>query len=135
EQKNEVFQKCDFIVCLLPLTAETYNFIDYKEIQLMKKNSYILNVSRGEVVNENALIDALENEEISGAVLDVFREEPLPEDSKLFKTKNALITPHITGYRHPQRKPRAFKILFDNLKYFEKGNKKLINEIDKEKGY
>src|SRR5262245_1213747 len=88
----------DFLVALTPLTAETRGIVGAKVFSAMKRTAYLVNVARGGVVDESALITALENGEIAGAALDVFAQEPLPASSPLWKTKNVTVFSHLGGY-------------------------------------
>src|SRR5690625_733200 len=97
QDKNHLIRQSDFLVLLLPLVEETHHFIAEEEFQMMKKNAFVINVGRGPLVKESALVEALETEEIKGAALDVFDEEPLPPSNPLWDTKNLIITPHISG--------------------------------------
>jgi len=99
----------------------------------MKKEAYFLNLARGNVVDENALIKALENKEIAGAALDVFSTEPLPEDSPLWEMENVIITPHLAAIS-PQYNKRAMEVFRKNLRLYLE-NKELINVMDWDKGY
>ena len=90
----------DHVVDILPADAETEDFFGQAEFAQMKRSAYFYNVGRGNTCNEDDLIAALEGEMIAGAALDVFKEEPLPEDSKLWNTKNLLITPHSSCIFH-----------------------------------
>lgn len=85
----------DFVVLLTPLTDETYQLIGAKEFKLMKKSAIFINVSRGQTVDEQALIEALENNEIYGAGLDVFEKEPIEKDNPLLRMSNVVSVPHI----------------------------------------
>ena len=90
-----LLKESDFIVLMTPLTEETYHLIDYKEFSLMKKSAIFINASRGQTVNEEALIDALQNKKILGAGLDVFDKEPIDPDNPLLKMNNVVTLPHI----------------------------------------
>src|SRR5699024_6014518 len=115
---------------------ETKGLIGEKEIAMMKSTACLINVSRSRIVDESALVKALENGTIGSAVLDVFDEEPLPENNKLWNVKNLLITHHIAGDRHPNYKTRAFEILIEYLKkYTNNKQEEKINIIDKSQGY
>lgn len=136
EDVEYIFKESDFVISLLPETPETKGLIGEKEIAMMKSTACLINVSRSRIVDESALVKALENGTIGSAVLDVFDEEPLPENNKLWNVKNLLITPHIAGDRHPNYKTRAFEILFENLKkYTNNKQDEMINIIDKSQGY
>ena len=132
---GEVLAKSDFVVILLPLTPGTKNIIGEKELKLMKPTAYIINVSRGGVVDENALIKALSENWIAGAGLDVFTTDPgpLPKNSKFWDLPNVIITPHNAGPRddYEDLLNRQFCL---NLKRFMAG-KELIGIVDKKLGY
>ena len=95
-EKRVMLQQCDFIILLLPLTSDTRNFLDEADFSIMKKDVYIINVGRGPLINEHALLHAL-HQKIKGAALDVFKEEPLPASSPLWETEGLLLTPHLSG--------------------------------------
>ena len=90
----ELLSNADFISIHVPLTDQTRNLVDGPEISLMKSDAILINASRGGVVNEAALCDALQNDRIAGAGLDVFSQEPVPEDHPLLKMENVILTPH-----------------------------------------
>ncbi|MBW8350174.1 D-glycerate dehydrogenase [Bacillus sp. IITD106] len=92
---NDLLTNSDFVCVLTPLTPETKNLISYDEIALMKKDAILINTSRGGIVNENALITALENKQIWGAGLDVFEEEPVSINHRLLQLPNVVVIPHI----------------------------------------
>src|SRR5699024_5498431 len=136
EDVEYIFKESDFVISLLPESPSTKRLIDAQEIAMMKSTACLINVSRRRIVDESALVKALENGTIGSAVLVVFDEEPLPENNKLWNVKNLLITPHIAGDRHPNYKTRAFEILFENLKkYTNNKQDEMINIIDKSQGY
>ena len=91
---EELLSKSDFISIHVPLTDKTRNLVDAAEISLMKPDAILINASRGGVVNETALVKALQNNQIAGAGLDVFNEEPVPADNPLLKLENVILTPH-----------------------------------------
>ena len=94
---NKLLKESDYLAIACPLTPATYNMINKKSFQIMKSNSVIINTSRGDIINEKDLIDALINNDIQGAALDVFSSEPLDKKSKLFELNNVLVSPHISG--------------------------------------
>ena len=94
---NKLLKESDYLAIACPLTPATYNMINKKSFQIMKSNSVIINTSRGDIINEKDLIDALINNDIQGAALDVFSSEPLDKKSKLFELNNVLLSPHIAG--------------------------------------
>lgn len=87
----------DVLIIALPLTEETKNLVGINELKMLGKKKYLINVSRGEIINEKDLVTALKSEMIAGAVLDVFINEPLSPGSPFFKLNNAVVTPHIAG--------------------------------------
>jgi lactate dehydrogenase-like 2-hydroxyacid dehydrogenase len=95
--KDDLFRKADVIVLNCPLTPQTQNAVGDHELSLMKKTAYLVNVSRGGVVDEPALVKALEAKKIAGAGLDVFVEEPVPYDHPYLTLDNVVLTPHIAG--------------------------------------
>ncbi|MDO8877472.1 MAG: D-2-hydroxyacid dehydrogenase [Pseudolabrys sp.] len=121
----------DFLVALAPLTAETRHVIGEQVFAAMKPTAYLVNVARGGVVDETALIDALENGRIAGAALDVFSEEPLPATSPLWKTRNLTIFPHLGGYSEGYE-DRAMPTIESNMRKFLSGDmKSMINIVRK----
>ena len=132
-EKDEVIRKSDYLVLCVPLTPETRNMIGERELKLMKKTAYLINIARGGVVDEKALIKALKEKWIAGAALDVAEVEPLPRDSELWELENVIITPHVAGST-PYYWERATDIFIENLKRFLRGEE-LINVVDKDRGY
>ncbi len=92
---ESLIKTCDFIVLLVPSTKDTYHLIDYKEFSLMKRNAILINASRGQTVNEKALIKALQDKKIFGAGLDVYEQEPIKSNNPLLKMSNVITVPHI----------------------------------------
>jgi len=126
-----VVPEFDFLVVLIPMSEETRNIIGEKVLKAMKPTAYLVNVARGGVVDEPALIKALEAGEIAGAGLDVFSEEPLPADNPLWKTKNVTVFPHLGGYSEGYEN-RAMPTIERNMRCFL-GNdlKSMINIVRK----
>ena len=121
----------DFLVALAPLTPETRNVIGEKVFAAMKPSAYLVNVARGGVVDEKALVEALESGRISGAALDVFSQEPLPPNSPLWKTKNLTIFPHMGGYSEGYE-DRAMPTIAGNMECYLSGDfKKMTNIVRK----
>ena len=121
----------DFLVVLTPLTPETRNIVGAKVFAAMKPTAYLVNVARGGVVDEPALIAALEAEKIAGAGLDVFSQEPLPSDNPLWKTKNLTIFSHLGGYSQGYE-DRAMPTIAGNMGKFLAGDlKSMINIVRK----
>ncbi|UCH92187.1 MAG: hypothetical protein JSV88_18070 [Candidatus Aminicenantes bacterium] len=97
DRLNEILEICDIIIVSLPLRSETKHLIGLEQLQIMGSDSHLINVSRGEIINENDLIIALKRQMIKTAAVDVCSIEPLPKKSKLWKIPNLLISPHIAG--------------------------------------
>jgi phosphoglycerate dehydrogenase-like enzyme len=100
---------------------------------LMKPDAYLINVARGPLVDETALLEALKDRRIAGAALDVFNEEPLPANSPFWSLDNILITPHTAAVTE-RLWERHYKLMVENLRRFLAG-KPLLNEVDKSRGY
>lgn len=110
----------DTVVLTIPLTDETRGMFNEEMFSHFKDGSVLVNISRGAVVNEKDLINALESEKISGAVLDVFENEPLAENSELWDMENVVITPH-NSFVSSKNNTRLFNLAYDNLKTSMKG--------------
>ncbi|MGH7785473.1 MAG: D-2-hydroxyacid dehydrogenase [Candidatus Binatia bacterium] len=123
----------DFLVVAVPLTDETRGLIGAAELRAMRSDAFLINVARGEVVDEPALIAALRAGGLAGASLDVFDQEPLPPDHPYWALPNLVVTPHISGYT-PTYFPRMLALFEDNLERFLTG-RPLRNVVDKLRGY
>ncbi len=129
-QLREALSEADYVAATLPGTAETERLLDAEMIAAMKSGAYFVNVGRGKVVEEAALTEALGSGHLSGAALDVFEEEPLPEESPLWEMENVIISPHATD-NVPGLANRLLTDLFcDNLRRYLAGEP-LVNELDK----
>ena len=127
----KVVPELDFLVALAPLTAETRGIVGAKVFAAMKPTAYLVNVARGGVVDEPALIAALEAGKIGGAALDVFAQEPLPASSPLWRTKNVTIFSHLGGYSQGYE-DRAMPTIAGNMAKFLSGDlKSMINIVRK----
>jgi phosphoglycerate dehydrogenase-like enzyme len=133
QQLHSMLSECDFVAMTVPLTAETHKMIGAAEFRSMKRDAVIINVARGGVIDEAALIDALQNKIIGGAGLDVFEQEPLPIDSPLWQMPNVLISPHTSGFT-PHYNERAMSLFAENLRRYL-NNEPLLNVVDMNKGY
>jgi D-2-hydroxyacid dehydrogenase (NADP+) len=133
DKLREFLCTADFVVLTVPLTKETYHMIGVKEFDCMKDTAILINAARGGVIDEEALIDALVQKKIAGAGLDVFEEEPLRPESKLWELENVIITPHVAGSRRDYFK-KVGEIFRINLNRYL-GRKPLLNLVDKELGY
>lgn len=125
----------DYIVVITPLTPETEGMIGEAEFRMMKKGTVLINIARGEVVDEGALLMALREGILSAAYLDVFREEPLPPDHPLWHEPGCYITPHVSGLT-PRYLERALSVFTANLQAYLNGHPEAMgNRIDLTKGY
>ena len=131
EGLDEVLSNSDFLISLLPLTSETENLLDLKSMKKMKKGAYLINVGRGKVLVEEALIQMLDESHLSGACLDVFRQEPLAQNHIFRKHPKILVTPHNSS--STPAKSVAPQILenYKNLKQ----DRPLKNLVDLRRGY
>ena len=130
---RQVLPEVDALILACPLTEETRRLIDTAEIAALKPGAVIVNISRGQVVNEAAMIDALTSGHIRGAALDVFEVEPLPKESPLWDLPNVLISPHSASTVDAEN-TRIVDIFLDNLGRFSRGEP-LRNLYDRERGY
>lgn len=132
---EELLPDSDIVVCTLPETTETYHLLDERKLRLMKPEAVLINIGRGSLIPTQDLIRVLEENIIAGAAIDVAEQEPLPEDSGLWKAVNLIITPHVAGNYHTQDIfDKAVKITGENLRAFLEG-KALRNEVDFTTGY
>jgi len=129
----DVLPQADFVVITVPLTEATRGLIGEAELQAMKESAYIVNIGRGGVIDEPALVPALQEGRLAGAGLDVFASEPLPPDSPLWTMENVIITGHYAGAT-PIYDERAMAIFLDNLRRYRAGDP-LRNVVDKTLGY
>jgi len=130
---SRVIEHADFIIVCLPSTPATRNLLDADAIGRMKPNAVLINVARGEVVDEHALADALRENRLRGAGLDVFRTEPLPSNSPLWDLSNVLITPHVSATT-PQFWVRETELIRENVARYLAG-RGLRNVVDRSLGY
>ncbi|MCR5318665.1 MAG: hypothetical protein K6E22_10600, partial [Treponema sp.] len=125
----------DLLAMSLPGTPETKGILSRQRISLLPNGAYIVNVGRGSAIDEDALADNLESGHLAGAALDVFQTEPLPVESKLWKTKNLLITPHVAGnLTLDYTKDKNVQMFLEDLKNFME-EKPLKYLVDKKLGY
>jgi phosphoglycerate dehydrogenase-like enzyme len=130
---HEMLPQADFVVLAAPETPETRKLIGAREFALMKASAYFLNVSRGALVDEPALISALEQRKIAGSALDVASQEPLPPGSPLWRLDNAFITPHMSAVSEHLWE-RQTDLLMENLERWFAG-RELLNRVDLNRGY
>ncbi len=128
---HNMLPACDVLVIAAPKTVETVGMIDQRALGTLPKGAILINVSRGELIDEDALLEALENGHLGAAVLDVFAAEPLPEDDPLWDQSRAWITPHIAA-------PSEIEVIADefakNYRRYVAGGS-LLNEVDRRRGY
>jgi phosphoglycerate dehydrogenase-like enzyme len=130
---QSMLKECDFVVVTVPLTPQTRNLLGPAELAALKPTAFLVDIGRGGVIEQNALITALREHKIAGAALDVFPEEPLPADNPLWKLPNVILSPHIAGYSSAYDK-RAVALFSENLTRYLAGLP-LYNQINLEKGY
>ena len=123
----------DYLVITVPLTDSTRHLVNDEVLDAMKETAVLINVSRGAVVDEMALITALSSGQIAGAALDVFEEEPLPNTSPLWILDNVIITPHLSGFTRDYH-DKAARVFKENLRRYVE-NRPLLNQLDRAKGY
>jgi phosphoglycerate dehydrogenase-like enzyme len=133
DQLDKLLGQSDFVVVVVPLTPQTTKLIGEKEFKMMKKTAYIINIARGKVIDEKAMIKALQNGDIGGAGLDCVEDEPLSPDSPLWDMPNVMITPHMAA-DSPFYMDRAMALFCDNLKRFL-NNQEILYKVNKSKGY
>jgi phosphoglycerate dehydrogenase-like enzyme len=128
---TRALREADFVVLLLPLTPETRGIIGADALAAMKSTAWLINIARGAVADEGALMQALEQRRIAGAVLDVFDREPLPPSHPLWKMDNVVVTPHISG---PSTADALTPVFNDNLARYLAG-RPLRHVVDRHRGY
>lgn len=126
---HPLLAESDFVVICAPHTPATEGWIGAGELNTMKRTAVLINVGRGVIVKLDALVEALRSGTIAGAGLDVFEEEPLPEDHPLWNMENVIITPHVGG-RGPYVQERRMRIFIENVRRFVAGEP-LLNVVDK----
>jgi phosphoglycerate dehydrogenase-like enzyme len=130
----EVFEKSDYLINLLPLTAETRGIIDKSFFARMKQDAFFINLGRGGTVRQEDLIDVLVSGRIAGLVADIYEEEPLPPDSRLWSLENVILTPHISGVS-PAYIDRAMEIITHNLRIYNGQRGEMINRMREDAEY
>jgi phosphoglycerate dehydrogenase-like enzyme len=133
EQLHELLRQSDYVVISVPLTGETEKLIGEAELRVMRHNAYLVNIARGRVIDEQALVRALREGWIAGAGLDVTEEEPLPPESPLYAMPNVILTPHISG-NSAHYDTRLAALFAENLKRYRNGQQ-LRNRYDPSRGY
>jgi phosphoglycerate dehydrogenase-like enzyme len=133
ERTDEVLAQSDFVLLLLPATAETENFMNARRLGQMKPSAWLLNFGRGHLIKDDDLIAAVTAKRIAGAILDVFRQEPLPVEHPFWTTSGIVVLPHIGG-GHPERDKAVARLFVDNLARFLDGGP-LKEVVDRTAGY
>jgi phosphoglycerate dehydrogenase-like enzyme len=133
ERRFEMLSRCDYVVVAAPLTAETRGMIGVPEFAAMKSTAVVINVGRGPVIEEKALVRALSNGRIKGAALDVFDQEPLPQGHPFYQLENVLLSPHCADHT-PDWLDNAMRFFVAQFERFRKGQP-LLNVVDKKLGY
>ena len=133
ERRIEMLSRCDYVVVAAPLTAETRGMIGEPEFAVMKSTAVVINVGRGPVIEEKALVRALSNGRIKGAALDVFDQEPLPQGHPFYQLENVLLSPHCADHT-PDWLDNAMRFFVAQFERFRKGEP-LLNVVDKKLGY
>lgn len=128
-----VLAESDFVLLLLPATADTDNFMNAERLAMMKPTAWLLNFGRGHLIKDDDLVAAVKAKQIAGAMLDVFRQEPLPSEHPFWRTPNIIVLPHLGG-PHPQRDRFVARLFVENLGRFLEG-KPLKELVDRSTGY
>lgn len=134
ENFRQALPKADFIVSVLPSTQETKHFLDLNDFELMKDSAAFINIGRGDLVQDEVLLAALQEKKIAHAYLDVFYEEPLKESHPFWTMENVTVTPHISSLTKNYL-PRSFEIFKQNLHTYVRKANDFINVIDLDRGY
>jgi phosphoglycerate dehydrogenase-like enzyme len=130
---GDVLAQSDFVLLLLPATRETENFVDKEKLSRMKPTAWLLNFGRGPSIKDEDLVAAAKEKRIAGAILDVYRQEPLPAEHPFWTTPGIIVLPHLGG-PHPQRDKFVARLFVDNLARFLDG-KPLREVVDRTAGY
>ncbi len=129
DELERTVPELDFLVLLTPYTPETHGIVDAKVLVAMKPSAFIVNLARGGIVDEEALVRALREKRLAGAALDVFATEPLPADHPLWGMDNVIVTPHLGGF-HDQYAEQALPTVVENFRKFLAGDvKSMINVV------
>jgi phosphoglycerate dehydrogenase-like enzyme len=133
DQLTEMLPECDYVVLTVPYTSATHHLINREALRAMKPSTVLINVARGAVIDEAALVHALHTGLIGGAALDVFEQEPLPDDSPLWTMDNVILSPHVAGFT-PHYDDRATTLFAENLRRYLAGEP-LLNQVARKREY
>jgi phosphoglycerate dehydrogenase-like enzyme len=133
EALHSLLAASDFVVTALPLTDETHHILDAKAFEAMKETAFLVNVGRGELVDESALVTALKDGKLAGAALDVVEKEPLPKDSPLWDLENVILSPHVSGMGSHVEEETVSLFVANLNRYLT--NLPLYNQINLQRGY
>lgn len=134
DRLGDMLRESDFVVIAAPLTRETEKMIGREQLEMMKRSAYLINISRGAIVDEPALIAALQEKRIAGAALDAVLHEPLAQSSPLWDMPNVIITPHISANSRYSREVRAYEAILANIGRYV-SDEPLMHVVDKTLGY
>jgi phosphoglycerate dehydrogenase-like enzyme len=133
EEMELMLKECDVVILTIPYTKKTHHLINEQTLGWMKDQVYFINISRGSIVDEAAFLKSIDNGKIRGAALDVFEEEPLPENHPFWGYENVIVTPH-NSWISEMRNERRFALILENLRRYIHGEE-LLNVVDLQKGY
>ncbi|PSR22327.1 MAG: D-2-hydroxyacid dehydrogenase [Sulfobacillus acidophilus] len=131
DQWPAFYRDLDLLIMVLPHTSDTYHLVGWPQLRLMRTGGFVINIGRGAVLDEGALVMAIRSGQLSGACLDVFEVEPLPKESVLWDLPGMTITPHVSG---PSRVEGMVRVFADNLKRFRQ-RRALVGVVDRGRGY
>lgn len=133
---KEILPTVDDVVVGLPMTEKTRHFVEVDFLKTMKEGAHLINIARGAIVDEEALVKSLEEHHLGGACLDVFEKEPLPKESPLWEMENVYVTPH-NSFAAEDREEREFAPILENLRRYKKDgtDAEFVNAINLERGY
>jgi glyoxylate/hydroxypyruvate reductase A len=131
---DAVLPDTEFLLLSCPLTAATRKLLDRRRIGLLPRGAHVINIGRGPLIEQDALCDALDAEDLAGAVIDVFDPEPVPSDDRIWRTRNMVMTPHVSVDDAVTYIPRSLDIFFANLAAFARGEA-LVTPVDFSRGY
>lgn len=134
DRLDDLLRRSDYVVVTVPRTPQTRDMIGARQLALMKLSAMLVVVSRGGIVNQTALVQALRGKRLAAAARDVFEPEPLPPDSELWDLENLLITPHMAGCTQFEGR-HVLDIFYENLDRFLRGASPLRNQVDKQRGF